>query len=192
MALDRLPDEILLQILTELPLHDLLRCASATKRLNRVTDQSLWRYRCLNDFQTWDSRHCMSTLSKRPLGNVDWRTLYKERLRINYNTQQTLDSIISSQSGRLEKVRKITAYRDDLKDVLQLNLSVPESAPDVLARRWYSKTLYGHVQRAKAIETWSNLSKHQSVSLIEALLSFDQFILGENAVDYKRVSRNVS
>lgn len=170
----------------------MLRCTSATKRLNRVADQSLWRHRCLNDFPTWDSRHRLSTLLTKPLREVNWRTLYKERLHVNYKTQETLDSIISSQSGRLGKVRSITAHLDDLKDVLRVNLSVPESAPDVLARRWYSKALYGHVQRAKAVETWSDLSEHKSVSLIEALLSFDKFILCENAVGQKRVSSQIS
>ena len=67
--------------------------------------------------------------------NVDWKRIFADRLRIDRETRCGLESVLSSQRGRIEKIQQILLYAEDAKDALLSEISTADDAEDVLARR---------------------------------------------------------
>jgi F-box protein 21 len=66
---------------------------------------------------------------------VDWKGIFAERHCIDRSISRAIDSILSSQMGRVDKVQTIIEYGYDAKDCLIRHLRVDEGAEDALARR---------------------------------------------------------
>lgn len=181
------PDEILLQVLRKLPATSLLACSATCKRFQRVTDQSIWRQRCLDDFKYWDRRHRVQDLINKPVSEVDWRDLYAVRRNVDRETKQAINGLIATQAGRTSRVDAIIAFGDDIKESLLRNIKSPETDPDILARRWFSRAVLGRLQRERAIQTWIALADGGEISLVEALHAFDVFVRCEKAPDISEV-----
>lgn len=181
------PDEILLQILCKLPAASLLACGATCKRFQRVTDQSIWRQRCLDDFRYWDRRHRVQELTNKPVSEVDWRDLYIGRRNVDRQAQQAIDGLIASQIGRTGRVDAVIPFGDDIKECLLRNINAPETDPELLARRWFSRAVLGRLQRERAIQTWISLANGGKTSLLEALLAFDVFVRCEKSPDITEV-----
>lgn len=65
---------------------------------------------------------------------VDWRALFVLRYRVDCSVTALLDSILASQTGRIEKFRAVIDLGYDAKDTLLRHSEVGESE-DCLARR---------------------------------------------------------
>jgi F-box protein 21 len=134
-----LPDEILQHILYFIPPDDaLLRCQLVSKRLYLLTSQSLlWRYHCRFEFSYWDARHRIRQKFFGEVGDVDWKSLYIYRRKVEQTVTKVLDSIIESQTGRIAKYKGISVHGYDAKDALIRHCNTQDSVEDVLARRYY-------------------------------------------------------
>lgn len=67
---------------------------------------------------------------------VDWNKIFVERHHIDCSTSRTIDSILSSQTGRVEKYQRIVDHGYDAKDTLMRHLNMGDEVEDVLARRY--------------------------------------------------------
>ena len=71
-----------------------------------------------------------------PVSSIDWKTLYIKRHRIDRTTNQLMDSILETQTGRIRKFQTIIDFGYDAKDTLLRNVAIDSVADDVLARRF--------------------------------------------------------
>jgi F-box protein 21 len=71
----------------------------------------------------------------RPVKSIDWKALFVSRYLIDRSVTRILDSILDSQTGRIEKFRSVVDLGYDAKDTLLRHGNV-ESGEDILARRW--------------------------------------------------------
>ena len=135
-GLTDLPNEILFNILIHIPPHLTPAVLLLSKRFNEVAEPRLWRYHCRKQFRYWSQERGIQCRLLEDTDAVDWKKLFSERYIIDQQTSHILDSIISSQSGRIEKAETIIAFGYDAKDTLLRNMRVSDEADDVLARRY--------------------------------------------------------
>lgn len=132
-----LPDEVLQHILSYVSPGDLLsnvQCIS--KRFSRLASEPLlWRHHCRVRFAYWDSKHRIRQKFAGNVGDVDWKTLYRHRKKVEFETAAVLDSIIGGQVNRIQKFKLIADFGYDAKDTLLKHCRTSETADDVLARR---------------------------------------------------------
>ncbi|KKK12880.1 hypothetical protein AOCH_007190 [Aspergillus ochraceoroseus] len=134
-----------------------------------------------------------------PISAVDWKALYISRHLVDCATSQLLDSILTSQAGRIEKFQSVINLGYDAKDTLLRHISIDSAAEDYLARRfvasvcplefplfltltsstgtsYYAQALLTCLHRSIAIPEWARLRSDDAVPLIRALGAFDLFI----------------
>lgn len=70
------------------------------------------------------------------ISKVDWKEVFVERHTLDRSASSNIDSILSSQTGRILKSESIVEHGYDSKDSLLRHLHVDEGAEDVLARRY--------------------------------------------------------
>lgn len=70
------------------------------------------------------------------VAKVDWRKTFSERHNVDRMINREIDSILSSQTDRTEKIEKIVGYGYDAKDTLLRHLRADDEVEDVLARRY--------------------------------------------------------
>lgn len=138
-ALTDLPNEILFQILIHIPPHLTPAILLICKRFNDVAEPRLWRYHCRQQFQYWNPESGIQSHLWDDTNAVDWKRVFADRYTIDRKTSHILDSIIASQSGRIEKAEAIIAFGYDAKDTLLRHMRVSDEADDVLARRYNIK-----------------------------------------------------
>lgn len=76
--------------------------------------------------------------------NIDWKGIYLERHTIDRSATHQIDSVLSSQTGRIAKSANIVGLGYDAKDTLIRHLRVGDDAEDVLARRYISDNKLSH------------------------------------------------
>lgn len=132
-----LPDEVLQHILYYLsPTNLLSNVQRVSKRFSRLASEPLlWRHHCRVQFKYWDSKHRIRQKFLGNVGDVDWKTLYMHRKRVEHETANILDSIIEGQVNRIQKFKMIADFGYDAKDTLLQHCRSSENAEDVLARR---------------------------------------------------------
>lgn len=136
MSLDSLPEEILHYILCYLPPRSTAALEQTSRRWKNVTTVPLlWRHYCGTQFKSWDKKHDIIGKLVAPPSDVDWKALYVSRSQIDRAVTRLLDSILASQTGRIEKFRAVIDFGYDAKDTL-LRHSQVESGEDHLARRF--------------------------------------------------------
>lgn len=136
---------VLLSCLPEEILHTILRfshpcsCAAleqTSRRFSSVTNEPLvWRHYCQAYYRSWDRRHRISQKLTSPASAIDWKALFILRYNIDCEVTRQLDSILASQTGRIEKFRAVIDLGYDAKDILFQHSKV-EFCEDHLARRW--------------------------------------------------------
>lgn len=135
VSLDHLPEEILHSILCYLHPRSAAALEQTSRRFKNVTSGPLlWRHYCAVYFKSWDKKHEILQKLTAPVPSVDWKALFAARYRIDRAVTRLLDSILASQTGRIEKFRAVIDYGYDAKDTL-LRHSQVESGEDHLARR---------------------------------------------------------
>jgi len=173
-----LPDELLESILAFVPLGSLPACQSTCKKLWKLcANRLLWKHHLQEHYRYWHPAHDIAGLLNAPAIDTDWRHILATRRQQDQITSRNLDSILASQTGRIQKSEIVIGQGYDAKDVLLKHLACPDYAEDVLARRYYSNELLGSIARSAAIEEWIKLRDDEdSVPLERALGAFDLFI----------------
>ncbi|KAJ5377893.1 uncharacterized protein N7496_005302 [Penicillium cataractarum] len=176
VSLDHLPEEILHSILCDLHPRSAAALEQTSHRFKNVTSGPLlWRHYCAVYFKSWDKKHEILQKLTAPVPSVDWKALFAARYRIDRAVTRLLDSILASQTGRIEKFRAVIDYGYDAKDTL-LRHSQVESGEDHLARRYYARALLTCLHRSIAVPEWARLRQGEPVSLERALGAFDLFV----------------
>jgi F-box protein 21 len=135
LSLNHLPDEILHSILCHSHPRSCAALERTSRRFENVTNEPLlWRHYCQAHYKSWDKSHGILRKLASPASTVDWKALFVLRYRIDRSATQLLDSILASQTGRIEKFRAVIDFGYDAKDTL-LRHSEVESGEDHLARR---------------------------------------------------------
>jgi len=136
-VLTDLPNEVIYQILQFLSPHDVPSLELVSKSFRTTGCQRvLWQYFCRSNFRYWDRRWDIESKFRANAANVDWKGIYSKRHEIDRSTTRQIDSILSSQVGRIGKSAKIVGLGYDAKDTLIRHLEVGDDAEDVLARRY--------------------------------------------------------
>lgn len=140
VSLGYLPEEILHSILCHLHPRSAAALEQTSHRFKNVTNGPLlWRHYCEIYYKSWDKKHEILRKLAVPVSCVDWKALFISRYHIDRAVTRLLDSILASQTGRIEKFRAVINYGYDAKDTL-LRHSKVESGEDHLARRWVHLT----------------------------------------------------
>lgn len=135
LSLNHLPEEILHSILCYSNPRSSASLEQTSCRFKNVTNEPvLWRHYCQTYYKSWDSKHNMPQNIISPVSTINWRALFILRYRIDRSVTRLLDSILASQTGRIEKFRAVIGFGYDAKDTL-LRHSEVESGEDHLARR---------------------------------------------------------
>lgn len=135
LSLNHLPEEILHSILCASPPRSAAALQQTSHRFGNVTREPLlWRHYCETHFSSWDKRHGISRKLTDPVSSVDWKALFVLRFNIDRSVCRLLDSILASQTGRIEKFRAVIDFGFDAQDTLVYHSRV-ESGEDHLARR---------------------------------------------------------
>ncbi|KAL2009271.1 hypothetical protein VTN00DRAFT_7465 [Thermoascus crustaceus] len=173
-SLARLPDEILHSILCYSPPRSAAALERTAGRFRSITNEPLlWRFYCQTHFKFWDKRHDFHNKLASPVSSVDWKKLYITRHLIDTATTEVLESILASQTGRIEKFHAIVSFGYDAKDTLiRHSLAGPERE-DYLAR---SNAVLACLHRSIAVPQWAKLRNGEDISLEHALGAFDLFI----------------
>ena len=174
----QLPDEVITSILQYTPPESTINFAQTARRFKAVADEPLlWRGYCQSSYRHWDPNHNLPQKLAQDAVLTDWKRLFVNRRRIDKQALDIVDSILASQTARVEKSQKIVDLGYDAKDVLLRLCATPQDAEDVLARRYHSDALLGYFHRTLAIPEWCKIKNGEQVSLERALGAFDLFIL---------------
>ncbi|KAJ9194233.1 hypothetical protein DTO164E3_5632 [Paecilomyces variotii] len=180
----RLPDEILHTILCYSPPSAAAALERTARRFRSIANEPLlWRYYCLTHFSFWEHRHDFKNKLADPVSSVDWKGLYASRCLTDSTVSSALESILTSQTGRLEKFRVIISFGYDAKDTLIRNALTGPEREDHLARRYYSHAVLTSLHRHIAIREWIKLRQGESIPLERALGAFDLFVPESNVGD---------
>lgn len=172
-----LPTEILEAIILYLDPPSLICFSRANKFIKNLTADApiIWRNLCRTQFKSWDWRHDIETKFAGPLSDVDWRSLYIQRVKTGDHTRKLLDGIINSQLGRIERINEIARYGTDVKDILLEEKACPKDRDDILARYFYATAVLERINRETAIRIWEKIRDGKNVPIEEALGAFDVF-----------------
>ncbi|KAJ5288460.1 hypothetical protein N7478_001490 [Penicillium angulare] len=175
-SLEHLPEEILHLILCTSHPRSAAALERTSHRFQNVTNEPLlWRHYCHVNYKSWDKKHNISQKLSDPVSSVDWKTLFILRFRADQSVSRLLDSILASQTGRIEKFRSVIDFGFDAKDTL-VRFSRVELGEDHLARRYYARALLTCLHRSIAIPEWAKVRLGEPVSLDRAMAAFDLFI----------------
>lgn len=137
VSLAGLPDEIIQQILCYTPSTSIPAMQQASKRFNDLAEEPLlWRHYCSTEFKYWSPEHDIRRKFTGHVAKVDWKKIYQHRFAVDRITSQTIDSILASQVGRIDKFQRIAELGYDAKDTILRQYRIGDDAEDVLARRY--------------------------------------------------------
>lgn len=188
-ALNTLPTELLEAILLLLDEHDLLSVSLVCGQIYRhITESALiWRSLCISRFGYWDDRHSIATKLTRPIADVDWRSLFIERIDIERQTRSFLGTTLSTQSHRNQPIDAVARFGYDAKETLLRETVCPDDAEDVLARRFYATVMLQRIHRETSIKLWTRLSNNHPISLEHGLAAYDVFVRSGEDVSIEMV-----
>ncbi|KAJ9666541.1 hypothetical protein H2201_003464 [Coniosporium apollinis] len=191
-SLLNLPDELLLQILYHVPPETTIAVRLTSPKFKSVTETTLlWRHYCHTEYQYWDPKQEIQQKFLAPAAEVRWESIFARRRELDIMTSETLDSLLSCQQRRYDKMQEIVDAGYDAKDELLRQCNCSDDAEDVLARRYWSQATLNTIHRTMAIEEWEKLQKGQDVPLERALGAFDMFVLDTREGDFDNISRHI-
>lgn len=189
VTLDTFPDEVLQLLFRYLsPRDTVLGIGAVSRRLHNVVDEPLlWRYYCKHEFRYWDSRHRIGQAFLADVIDTDWKGKFIHKTTTSKETTRLLNSILSSQTGRINKFDQISNYGYDAKDTLLLQCR-SQNADDGLARRYFASAALAHIHRSKALLQWARLANNENIPLERILSCFDLFVINDRHGDIAEVS----
>ncbi|KAM5352092.1 hypothetical protein ACJ41O_004815 [Fusarium nematophilum] len=193
MFFSQVPDEIIQHLLYYIPPeHNLLSFQLLSHRLRRLANEPiLWRFHCQSNFSFWHPDHDIRRRLRERASDTPWKNLFILRKRRNAQLDVLLKEILASKVGRLRRFEKVCKFGYDAKDFLLEQCNADGSVEDVLARRYYSRSLLDSIHRSIAVEEWHKLQSaspdsgahSSSYSLERALGAFDLFVLHDQPGD---------
>ena len=131
-----LPDEILQDIFQFVSDESIFAITRVCRRFYVLSNLPIaWRDRC-KKFQFWESRHKHAELLQNDsLLTMDWKRLFVRRYESDKRVTDLLNTIIASNTNKIDGFEKIAMEGYDAKDCLKRHLLVADDAEDVLARR---------------------------------------------------------
>ncbi|KAF2444076.1 F-box domain-containing protein [Karstenula rhodostoma CBS 690.94] len=192
-AFTELPTEILEAIFLHLDPPSLLSVAQTCRLVKKLTADAplIWRHFCQTHFKTWDPQHDIGAKFAGPLSDVDWRSIFVRRVRIERETLRLLNKVLESQQDRIRHINEIADFGYDVKEVLLKECACDDEKEDVLARRYYANAILERVQRELAVEVWGELNSGVDVPIEKALAAYDVFTRTGEDVDYETVTRDL-
>ncbi|KAI1079795.1 Hemimethylated DNA-binding protein YccV like-domain-containing protein [Whalleya microplaca] len=192
-SLLRLPDELLAAIASYLTTSDLAAFGRACKLTYKIScEPLLWREPCVRTWRYWEQASELAEHLKLPPSQFEWRQLYIQRAQTDRQALKLFNEMLSTQQNRLARIQEITAHGYNVKDLLlKLKNGTPDSAEDVLARRYYAKSILGLMHRAMALEKWAGLQHEQPVKLEEAIGAYDLFVLSGERGDLTDIANEL-
>ena len=184
-----LPDEIIQQIVSYLPYQSVIAVEQTCHRIQGLIGPAVWRHLCRTNYQYWAPDRQILAKSARPVGDVDWRSLFIERVKLDREIDSRLHQILSEQHDRTRKVKWIVELGWDAKDAL-LRHTKAHDVDDILARQWYANATLACLHRSLAIDCWLALGGDDvcEVPLEDALGAFDLFVSSEPEKNHGRIS----
>lgn len=189
-AFTELPAEILEAVFLHLDPPSLLSVAQSCRHISKLTADAplIWRHFCQTRFNTWDPRHDMPAKFAGPLSDVDWRSVFMKRVKVERETLRLLDKVLKGQRSRIQHIDEIAAFGYDVKEVLLREVACDDAREDALARRYYANAILERVQREMAMGIWTDLDRGVHVPLEKALAAYDLFTRTGEHVDFETVS----
>ncbi|KAF7541074.1 hypothetical protein G7054_g798 [Neopestalotiopsis clavispora] len=177
----RLPDELLETIIQYLGPNDTVALGRTCKHGYKVTNSVLiWRRHCMDSWKRWDNSHEFDKKLSQPPPDTDWSQLFRARSQADREMLAIFDELLSTRRHRYQRMEKIAIRGLDAMDVLSgLEFNTPDSAADVLARRFHARALLAQIRRAGALDIWMRLGRGEQVSLEESLGAYDLFVFPE-------------
>ena len=121
-----------------------------------------------------------------------WKNIYIFRAKTDREVEASLEEVITKQRCRIEEMQQIVRCGYDAKAILLKNCHAPDTAEDVLARRYWSLEILNAMQRRKGLDIWAQASKDSTEprepSLEEGLGAFDMFVLDTREGDIGEIS----
>ena len=135
-SLYQLPSEVIHHILLYVDPRSLGEVELVSKRSAEFANQQvIWHYHCRNHFTYWNSERKVGHPNERSVADTNWKCLYIERYKVDRDITRSIDSILSSQTGRIRKFAGIVDFGHEAKDTLLRHCNAADDAEDVLARR---------------------------------------------------------
>lgn len=142
-SLTALPDEVLQLILQYLDPQGCLALERTARRFTSVANEpAVWRHYCKTLFHYWDRKHDVENKMEQPPSSIDWKAIFVQRHRVDKETTKSLNDILSSQCGRIQKVQSIMDSGYDTKDTLRRHAHAQDDQDDHLARRCVDTCTY--------------------------------------------------
>jgi F-box protein 21 len=138
MSLEQLPGEIIQHLLYYVsPVDNILYFQLVSRRLRELANEPLlWRHHCQSSFRFWNVHHNLPRKLMANVHDVNWRELFLYRHRGNVRMAHFFESVLATQVGRVRSFEQICKAGYDAKDFLLEQYRTPDSADDVLARRY--------------------------------------------------------
>jgi F-box protein 21 len=181
-----LPTEILDAIFLYLDPYSLIRVSQTCKSVKKITADApiIWRHFCQTYFKSWAPHHNIAVKFAGPLSGVDWRGLFTGRLSAEQETLRLLNLVLEAQQGRIQRIDAIANFGYDVKETLLREMSCPDDAEDVLARKYYASAILQRIQREMAINVWTDLQNGEDVQIETGLAAYDMFTRTGDDVDF--------
>jgi F-box protein 21 len=178
-----LPAEILDAIFLHLDPRSLASVSQTCRFVKKITLDApiLWRHLCQTHYKSWAPHHNIAAKFAGPLSEVDWRTLFIQRLNAERGTLHLFNRLLETQQGRVHHINEIAESGYDVKETLLNQVACPGDAEDVLARRYYAQATLQRIQKEMAINVWKDLHNGEDVPMETALGAYDIFTrMGED------------
>ncbi|TID14389.1 YccV-like-domain-containing protein [Venturia nashicola] len=187
MLLEDLPAEIIEAILSHLPPKSLINTSKTSKKLHQIADTPLlWRSHCRTQFRFWDPSHGLPANFTSPVNDINWKDKFRNRMNLERRVDQTMDTLINTQTDKLPTMQRMLAMSDDfseytydVKEALLRHCAAPEEKEDYLARRYWAKAVLEKLHRGFAIEEWKRCMLRGGTSseqLERNIAAFDLFV----------------
>ena len=136
MNLCDLPSEVVHQILLLIQPTSLPKLELVSKRFSEFANQPLlWQHHCRDQFMYWNAARNMKEKFAGNVADTDWKELYSERYKIDRNVTLGINSLLATQTGRIQTSAEIVGFGHEAKDTLISHCNTGDDADDVLARR---------------------------------------------------------
>lgn len=126
-----------------------------------------------------------------PLSDVDWRSVFIRRIRIERETLGLLDRVLEGRQNRTKNIDKIAEFGYDVKEVLLREVACNDAKEDVLARRYYANAILERIQREMVLGVWTDVNRGADVPLEKALAAFDMFTHAGEDMDFETVAQDL-
>ncbi|KAH0122639.1 YccV-like-domain-containing protein, partial [Aureobasidium melanogenum] len=154
-----LPDELIHNIFVHLNASSATKFGQSSKRLYKISNTpSLWRRWCRDGWNYWEEQEDRPVPDYNLHSQTEWKHAYANKVTQDKEVLAIFNDLLSTQQNRMARMHEIVElYSYDAKDMLVAQLSTPDDADDVLARRYWSGVVLELLHRFKAVQIWDKM-----------------------------------